>query len=571
MAKQMTTKKIILLGVVLFIGMLIGWSAIYLMRSSKPSEAVYIDKGWTLCFNDRKIENVDISSYTLSNLKRLDSIEISRMITEDLQGGYTAQMKAQFCSVEVFADDELIYEFGTKEVEQNRFLGYGYCFVELPDDIQGKKLRIRFIVNENNAMTDIGRIALEPTSDAMRIFANKNATSVYLGAFVLVFGLALVAIGFSVRSYGKDFLSLILIGSFAALIGHWANCQGKLYQIFSDSLTKLTIQEYLCLYIAPVPLGVFLWLRHRDDGDWREKLIKYLVIIISAFDVLAIVFHFTNVLRFPQALGGFHILGTIGIISLTVTGMVRIKSEKTSDKVVILAFVELALSALLDLVRLNVQKFFMPSNDLMVEVSFLPMGTILLVTMLTASYLFSLYEKVLSHAERDALTKLAYHDPLTGLYNRTKANERFKELDSEDSIYALVNFDVNGLKYVNDTFGHEEGDNLLKNVAEIIEKNFGEIGTGYRMSGDEFLCVIDPAGIFTVKQVADRFKKDLKEASKNSKYTLSVSYGIAYKNASDNRNVQDVYAEADEKMYAMKARSKHSRQALEEEGKKKQG
>ncbi len=570
MVKQLTTKKIILIGTVAFIGMIIAWSIIYIMHGVRVTDGFNMDRGWTLYLNDKKVENVDISSYTVSGLKRLDTIEISRLVTEDLHRGYTAQVRSSFCSVEVFVNDEPIYSYGTSNVADNSFLGNGYCFVELPADLQGKILKIRYILNEKNAITDIGRITLEPTSDARMVFANKNATSVYMNAFVLVFGLALVAIGFSVRADGKDNLSLILIGIFSALIGHWSNCQGKIYQIFSDSLTKISTQEFLCIYTAPIPLAVFIWSKIKDEGGWREVVLRIVMAVFTVFDVFAIILHLTNIVRFPQSLLAYHIFGVLGIGAISVAGIFKVRKEKTSDKIVILAFGEITAAALLDLIRLHMQRIFLPSKDIIVEVSFLPIGAILLVTMLTASHLFSLYEKVLSHAERDALTKLAYHDPLTGIYNRAKANERFKELEAKDSVYALVNFDVNGLKYVNDNFGHDEGDNLLKKVAELIEKNFSEIGTGYRMSGDEFLCVIDPAGIFTVKQAADRFKKDLKEASKNSKYVLSVSYGIAYKNSSDDKSVQEIYAEADEKMYAMKARSKHSRQALEEEAQKKQ-
>jgi diguanylate cyclase (GGDEF)-like protein len=183
--------------------------------------------------------------------------------------------------------------------------------------------------------------------------------------------------------------------------------------------------------------------------------------------------------------------------------------------------------------------------------------------MLVARYLASLYETVLSHAERDALTKIAYHDPLTGLYNRAKANERFEELDAQDTAVALINFDVNGLKYVNDNFGHEEGDNLLKGISEAIEKAFGNIGTGFRMGGDEFLCIVDPAGIFTIKQAADNMEQELKEKSRNSRFTYSVSYGIAYRNKGEKRSIQELFTEADEKMYAMKEKSKYSRKALE--------
>ncbi len=563
MTKEITKKKIIGIGVFTSLIMLLAWGGICLMRGMKNKGTVVMDQGWTVSINDRTIENVNLATFYFRNLKRLDSIEISRTITEDLAERYSARVKAQFCSVEAFVDDVQIFSYGTEEVASNSFLGSGYVFIELPSNIRGKELRIRFIVNENNYMTDIGSIRLEKTSEALRMYAKANAMSVYLNAFVMVFGVALIILGIATRNYGEDYMTLILIGAFSFFIGHWANCQGKIYTIFSNSITKLSTHEFICLYSASIPIAIYIWRRYVKDGGWREKVLRICVISLTSFDIVACLLHATNTLRFPQTLTAYHIFGTLNLICILIAGVFHMRKERTSDLVVILAFCEVAVSTFLDLLRLNIQKAIFPNIDTIVEVSFLPMGAMMFVLMLTASYLFSLYEMVLSHAERDALTKIAYHDPLTGIYNRAKANERFTEIDAQDSAFALVNFDVNGLKYVNDNFGHEEGDNLLKGIAEIIENCFGSIGTNYRMGGDEFLCIVDPAGIFTVNQMIERFERELKEASEKNRYMYSVSYGIAYRSKGENRKISDVYAEADEKMYAMKEKSDYSRKALE--------
>ncbi len=563
MKKEITKKRIITAGAVTLIVMLLAWVGLYLMRGRKATNTVVLDRGWTVRINDKVTENVDLAVFYFRNLKRLDSIEISRVITEDLKEGYTAKVKAQFCSVEAFADDELIYSFGTREVAENRFLGSGYVFIQLPEDITGKTLRIRFIVNEKNYMTDIGSIRLEKTVDATRLYANANATSVYLNGFVMVFGIALIFLGLFVKAFGQDYLTLVLIGVFSALVGHWAGCQGKIYEIFSEGITKISTQEFICLYSAPIPLAIYIWRRHINEKGWREVTLRICTAVFTLFDIITCLLHATNICRFPQTLVSFHILGTLALIVILCAGVLHMRKDRPSDMIVILAFLQVTIASFLDLVRLNLQKIVWPNNDIMAEVSFLPIGAILFMTMLVASYLASLYETVLSHAERDALTKIAYHDPLTGLYNRAKANERFEELDAQDSAVALVNFDVNGLKYVNDNFGHEEGDNLLKGISEAIEKAFGNIGTGFRMGGDEFLCIVDPAGIFTIKQAADNMEQELKEKSRNSRFTYSVSYGIAYRNKGEKRSIQEMFTEADEKMYAMKEKSKYSRKALE--------
>lgn len=563
MKKEITKKRIITAGAVTLIVMLLAWVGLYLMRGRKATNTVVLDQGWTVRINDKVTENADLAVFYFRNLKRLDSIEISRVITEDLKEGYTAKVKAQFCSVEAFVDDEPIYSFGTREVAENSFLGSGYVFIPLPEDITGKTLRIRFIVNEKNYMTDIGSIRLEKTVDATRLYANANATSVYLNGFVMVFGIALILLGVFVKAFGQDYLTLVLIGVFSALVGHWAGCQGKIYEIFSDGITKISTQEFICLYSAPIPLAIYIWRRHINEKGWREVTLRICTAVFTLFDIITCLLHVTNICRFPQTLVSFHILGTLSLIVILWAGVLHMRKDRPSDMIVILAFLQVTIASFLDLVRLNLQKLVWPNNDIMAEVSFLPIGAILFMTMLVASYLASLYETVLSHAERDALTKIAYHDPLTGLYNRAKANERFEELDAQDTAVALVNFDVNGLKYVNDNFGHEEGDNLLKGISEAIEKAFGNIGTGFRMGGDEFLCIVDPAGIFTIKQAADKMEQELREKSRNSRFTYSVSYGIAYRNKGENRSIQELFAEADEKMYAMKEKSKYSRKALE--------
>ncbi len=563
MTKEITKKKIIGIGVITSLIMLLAWGGIYLMRGMKANDTLVMDQGWTVSINDRTIEDVNLATFYFRNLKRLDSIEISRTITEDLSEGYTARVKAQFCSVEAFVDGVKIFSHGTEEVATNSFLGSSYVFIELPSNAQGKELRIRFIVNEKNYMTDIGSIRLDKTSEALRMYAKANAMSVYLNAFVMVFGVALIILGFITRSYGEDHVTLILIGAFSFFIGHWANCQGKIYTIFSSSITKLSAHEFICLYSAPIPIAIYIWRRYIKDGGWREKVLRVCVIVLTLFDIVACLLHVTNIARFPQTLTAYHIIGAVNLICILGSGVFHMRKERPSDLVVILAFCEVAVSTFLDLLRLNIQKAIFPNIDTIVEVSFLPMGAMMFVLMLTASYLFSLYEMVLSHAERDALTKIAYHDPLTGIYNRAKAKERFAEVDAQDSAYALVNFDVNGLKYVNDNFGHEEGDKLLKGIAEMIENFFGSIGTNYRMGGDEFLCIVDPAGIFTVNQMTERLERELKAVSEKSRYVYSVSYGIAYKNKGENRSISEVYAEADEKMYAMKEKSSFSRKALE--------
>ena len=95
--------------------------------------------------------------------------------------------------------------------------------------------------------------------------------------------------------------------------------------------------------------------------------------------------------------------------------------------------------------------------------------------------------------QADMLHKLALTDHLTGLYNRTafaEHQEQFLETMIKESVLGIIQFDVNNLKTVNDTLGHEKGDYLIQLVSEGLSASFSETGYCYRMGGDEFLVIL---------------------------------------------------------------------------------
>ncbi len=87
--------------------------------------------------------------------------------------------------------------------------------------------------------------------------------------------------------------------------------------------------------------------------------------------------------------------------------------------------------------------------------------------------------------KEDKLRYLSYHDGLTDLYNRTYLQEEMQRLDTERQLpISLIMCDVNGMKLVNDTFGHEKGDELLIKVAEILQESTREEDIVTRWAGD---------------------------------------------------------------------------------------
>ena len=100
---------------------------------------------------------------------------------------------------------------------------------------------------------------------------------------------------------------------------------------------------------------------------------------------------------------------------------------------------------------------------------------------------------------------LIYHDQLTGLYNRRFYEIELERLDTtRDLPLTMVMGDVNGLKLINDSFGHAMGDELLKKVAEVIKKGCRADDIIFRMGGDEFVILLPKTDAFETEIIIKR-------------------------------------------------------------------
>lgn len=146
---------------------------------------------------------------------------------------------------------------------------------------------------------------------------------------------------------------------------------------------------------------------------------------------------------------------------------------------------------------------------------------------------------------------LSYHDALTGLYNRYFIDESIRRLDTlRNYPLALVMMDVNGLKEINDTYGHDHGDRLLVEFAEKLKEVFRKDDILGRMGGDEFLVVLPRTNEDDVIQLIQRTNAIKLSFSKGG-YMASVAMGYAIKT----KESEDIYAkfvEADNRMYGHK-------------------
>lgn len=163
-----------------------------------------------------------------------------------------------------------------------------------------------------------------------------------------------------------------------------------------------------------------------------------------------------------------------------------------------------------------------------------------------------LVSDITDRIEREAkIEYLSYHDYLTGLYNRRYYEEELNRLDTEENLpLSLIMGDVNGLKLVNDSFGHETGDELLVKVSKILQDACRSNDIITRIGGDEFVIILPKTNEEIVQKIIERIKIHEK-TEKVESLDISISFGFGTKISID-QNIRDIFKNIEDGMYSQK-------------------
>lgn len=181
------------------------------------------------------------------------------------------------------------------------------------------------------------------------------------------------------------------------------------------------------------------------------------------------------------------------------------------------------------------------------------------------------FQQTVEHLQKyiNYINGLAYRDSLTGVKNKTAyldAESRFEELMRLGRPeFAVVVLDINGLKTINDTYGHDFGDMLIISASRIICKTF-QHSPVYRIGGDEFAVILEkndydhyPELLKQLQEETDRYNRSARADTQ-----VSIARGIAVYNSETDLVFANVFKRADDAMYQNKAAMKGRKRQKEE-------
>jgi diguanylate cyclase (GGDEF)-like protein len=185
-------------------------------------------------------------------------------------------------------------------------------------------------------------------------------------------------------------------------------------------------------------------------------------------------------------------------------------------------------------------ELFLQKSELWCEVSFYSVES---------GYIAAVFHDITRYKNKEnKMQYLGFHDQLTGLHNRYYLEAEMQRLDTERQLpISVILADLNGLKMINDTYGHSFGDRLLIEVAELLKSICRSEDIICRIGGDEFIIFLPQADEFNASMICERIKSKSQDIIA-MEIPVSMALGVSVKSKS-NQSLLQVINEAESLMY----------------------
>jgi diguanylate cyclase (GGDEF)-like protein len=185
-------------------------------------------------------------------------------------------------------------------------------------------------------------------------------------------------------------------------------------------------------------------------------------------------------------------------------------------------------------------------------------GSFVLIYISIIFTIMNSYNECKLRMQTKQLKDMATTDPLTKLNNRRAMNLKLAEVSISSEKYVIGIGDIDNFKHVNDTYGHDMGDEVLKDVAKTIEETLPDNGTAGRWGGEEFIFVIPDRDITEGKVIADKILKNISDmVFEHEGKTFSVTMTIGICEGVKDTSIDNMITRADARLYKGKNSGKN--------------
>ena len=406
---------------------------------------------------------------------------------------------------EVYFDDELIYRLVPDE-HNTITKGVSSNWIMVPVFLEDSGKEVTVIV------TPIYKSAINYRFDfrlgsRYAIFISQlkaDLLQIVLAALCILLGIVIMSVGLGYAFTKKNNLHYIFyLGNLSALLGIWKITDTRFSSLmFYGNPLVLGYIAIGMLFIVCIPLMFFI--RNRLQGN--HVLFPLMAILFSAVAEAALICQVFGLAEFRETLPAAHVMIILSIVLLM--GAVFLKKRENGKKVAIWSHtILLFVAAFADVVSYYVQGT--SSGILYTIIAFL-------------IYTVSMFVVSLSE-----MNKKVYTDAQTGLFNRNRWDELMKDKTPVKESIGIVMFDLNRLKYTNDTLGHDAGDKMILGFTNILRNSIPQSNTICRWGGDEFAVLLLDATKERVEEYLQRIETAT-DVYNNSGAKPEIHYSAGY-------------------------------------------
>lgn len=427
--------------------------------------------------------------------------------------------------------------------------GSEWNFILIRNEDMGKTVEVYLEPVYKNSVSAIPDFYLGNKFDIYRDKILRDLPALILGIFAVGLGIGFMAYIIYNRKNTEVDKSLFMLGLFSVQVGTWKLADLDAIHILLPGNIALSYVPYFALMLIAIPFTFFLKSIHRTS----DKLVWYVPCFFclgsAAFQICMQLLHIADL---RQNLWLTHI--SLFLLCLVggsmIIGEIRKKGWNKRLRINVSCILLCFLGMILDL-----------------GVYYISKGTSQTVLGLLG---FTTYNMVLGiYSVKDAkalmaigmqakkLENKAFHDQLTGMYNRTAFADFIKMDGFVPEKWIAVMFDLNDLKHCNDTLGHDCGDKYICESARIISACFSDLGSCYRMGGDEFCALIHNCSQQECNRRLERVGKLAREYNEtHSDIRIGIACGYEMYDYRIDYDINDTLRRADKRMYERKFRMK---------------
>lgn len=562
------SKKQMSLFYVAFMFLLLICMIVPVYKLTDPSRiscnVLELDNGWDVRINDKHYEDVTLSEFKFNMCNRGDRVEYKIQLPV---GSVIDAPNLEFYSlhsvIDVYLDQKLIYTYGHEIYEAGELIGYGRNYIPMPVDYAGKELKISLLVAEDSAFDGQQTMAIVDGNFIFRKMLAENRIMLLISLFLILFGVIVMALSAVMRWTNDSFNQIFCIAMFSFLAGCWTLCNRDIITYFISDLRVKVEMEYVTFFALPLPFAFYFKERVDDKRTpvWLKVYFWAILGLEITFFLTAYLCQQLNLAHYPVFLPFCHVLMGLTIVFIILINRESLRKRKIKRHGAIrIGFGIAVLMVAWELVRFNLSKYITGFQENKYSSTF---GVVILILVITLLIDFSqdVTRSMYKSAQQQLLEKMAYMDELTGLSNRRRCEETLVDLKQRAVPYAVISLDMNFLKKVNDSYGHEKGDALLKRFAEMLQEVYGMHGTVGRMGGDEFIVILPEVNREEAENLISHMKATMLQMNVNTtQLKLSTAYGLAMNDeVGKDQDAHAAYRLADERMYENKRQSKLGR------------